>query len=97
MTAMVPFNPAYGSGQAVTANGTAAEKTNLNAGDQQVCVTNTGSDFAYVRALPTGNASTADYPVPPGAQAIITKGAGTRISYYCATSTTLHIMTGNGW
>lgn len=88
-----PFNPAYGSGQAVTS--AASATVTINKTDRQVCITNTGGAFAYVS---TGaSASAADYPIPPGAQAVITKGGETTLSHFCASSTTLHIMTGNGW
>lgn len=95
---MRPFNPAYGSGQVVTAAAAAAAVTNLNKGDQQVVVTNIGANIGYVRVADAGDASTADYPVPSGAQVSLTKGADqTRLSHISASGTSLHIITGNGW
>lgn len=95
---MRPFNPAYGSGQVVTAAAAAAAVTNLNKGDQQVVVTNIGSNIGYVRVADTGDATTADYAVPAGAQVPLTKAPGqTRLSYISALGTSLHIITGNGW
>lgn len=100
MTAKVPFMPAYGSGQSVTAGASATASINQN--DPQVCVTNTGGAIAYVRVGPASGltATAADYPVLPGAQAIFTKGVTENdktLAHFCATSTTLHVMTGNGW
>ncbi len=93
-----PFNPAYGSGQVVTPAAAAAAVTNLNSDDSQVVVTNLGSNVCYVRVAAAGNASTADYPLPSGAQVALTKGVGqTRLSHISASGTTLHIMTGNGF
>lgn len=93
-----PFNPAYGSGQVVTSGAAALAVTNLNKGDQNVVVTNLGSNVCYVRVMDAGDASTADYPVLPGTQLSLTKGAEqTRLSHISATGTSLHIMTGNGW
>lgn len=95
---MRPFNPAYGSGQVVAPAAAAAAVTNLNTEDMNVVLTNLGANVCYVRVAATGNATTADYPVPSGAQVCLTKGVGqTRLSYISASGTSLHIMTGNGW
>jgi hypothetical protein len=95
--AKIPFNPAYGSGQSVTAG--ADSSVAVNQEDAQVCVTNTGGALAYVR-VGSAAATAADYPILPGCQAIISKGVTSNdktLHHFCATSTTLHIMTGNGW
>jgi hypothetical protein len=89
-----PFNPSYGTGQTVTAGASASAA--ISGSDRQVCITNTGAAVAYVRCV-AGNASAADYPIMPGAQVVITKGDQAAIQHFCASSTTLHIMTGNGW
>lgn len=94
MSAQNPFNPAYGSGQTVTSGASAA--VSINKGDQQVCITNTGGATAYVNAV-GATASAADYPIPAGAQVVISKGDQGTLAHFCASSTTLHIMTGNGW
>lgn len=93
-----PFNPSYGTGQVVSSTSPAADAAALSAQDQQVCVTNLGSNVAYVRVTgDTAAATTADCPVPPGAQIVLTKGAVTRLSHISAAGTSLHIITGNGW
>lgn len=93
-----PFNPAYGSGQIVTPGAGALAVTNLNKGDQSVVLTNLGANVCYVRIAESGDATTADYPIPSGAQVNLTKAPGqTRLSYISASGTSLHIITGNGW
>lgn len=93
-----PFNPAYGSGQVVSPADAAAAVTNLAKGTQNVVLTNLGGSVCYVRVADAGDASTADYPIPAGAQVCVTKAPDqTRLSYISAAGTSLHIMTGNGW
>jgi hypothetical protein len=97
MSAFLPFNPSYGTGQTVAA-GAAADAGALRKGDKQVCVTNLGANVAYVRVSSAGGATAADYPVSAGAQSILTKADDdVRMSTYSPGGTTLHIMTGNGW
>ena len=100
MTSRVPFMPSFTQGQTVTPAAAAAAVT-IRAEDDQVCLTNLGANVCYVRltdSSSTANASTADYPVPPGAQVVITKGETiSRLSHISAAGTTLHIITGNGW
>ena len=97
MSTLAPFQPTPGSGQTVTAG--AAQNVTVNADDRQVVVTNLDSaEVAYVRVAATGNATAADYPVLPGQQVCLTKGAGlARRSVYSAGTPDLHICTGNGW
>lgn len=98
MSATLPFNPSYGSGQVVNAAAVAADAVALRKGEKQVCVTNLGANIAYVRVAAAGDASTADYPVAPGAQVVLTKADDdVRLSHISAGGTSLHIMTGNGW
>jgi hypothetical protein len=93
-----PFQQTPGSGVSATA-GAAAAITTLNKEDQQVVVTNFDStDVAYVRIAATGDATAADFPIPPAKQVCLTKGYGaTRISYYSAGTPDIHICTGNGY
>jgi predicted dinucleotide-utilizing enzyme len=95
-----PFCPAYGTNQAVTATDPAAS-AEISAQNKQVRVVNTGAAVAYVRTYPssmTVAATATDVPVPPSMAVTITKDeAHDRISYFCATSTTLQIMTGEGF
>jgi hypothetical protein len=93
-----PFNPAYGSGQVVAPAAAAAAVANLNKGDQSVVVTNIGANICYVRIADAGDATTADYALPSGAQVCLTKAPEQqRLSYISAAGTSLHIITGNGW
>ena len=96
MSAQQPSNPAYTSGQVVSPAAGAASIT--LAGNKQVCLTNLGANVCYVR-IGTGTiaATTADYPVPVGAQTVITKAeTDTVLSHISAAGTTLHVMTGEG-
>lgn len=90
-----PFKPSYGSGQTVTAG--ASAQVDISAVDEQVCITNTGSAVAHVRIGTNPTATAADYPIQAGAQVVISKGSEVKLASFCATSTTLHIMTGKGW
>lgn len=98
MSALQPFNPAYTSGQVVTP-AAAAASISINPVSKQVCLTNLGAAVCYVRVSDVAiSATTADFPVPAGQQAIITKSEGQGIlSHISATGTTLHVMTGEGW
>lgn len=91
------FSPAFGSGQVVTPAAAAASVT-IEKAAQSVCLTNLGANVCYVRTAATSaTATTADYPVPAGAQCVITKPDGHAVlSYISAAGTTLHIMTGEG-
>lgn len=95
---IAPFNPAYTSGQVVTPAAGAAS-INVNAVSKQVCLTNLGANVCYVRCSDVAiSATTADYPVPPGMQVLITKQDGHNIlSHISAAGTTLHVMTGEGF
>lgn len=97
MSAVQAFNPAYTTGQVVTPAAAAASIT-INGVAKQVCLTNLGANVCYVRISSVAvSATTADYPVPPGMQALITKGDGqTILSYISAAGTTLHVITGEG-
>ena len=98
MSVLAPFNPSYTLGQTVTA-GAASASVPMLSDPKQIAVTNTGSNIAYVR---TGNgalsASVADFPIMPGARAVLTKGQGAdTFSYISALGTTLHVIPGEGW
>ena len=101
MTVMATFNPAWGSG--TTASVTASSGNSLRGlGSKSLCLTNLGTDVAYVRTgVGSGTtATTADYPVLPGSQVSITKGMDDNyVAYICAAteSTSLHIMAGEGF
>lgn len=99
MTMKAPLSPRYGSGVVVNP-AAASANTAINSVSRQVCLTNLGANICYVRVSndATDAATTADYPVPAGAQVIVTKNDGQdRIAYISASGTSLHIMTGEGW
>ena len=98
MSTFIPFNPAYTSGQTKTSAALAASFS-IADGTDQVCITNTGSNIAYVR-IGSGSfsATTADYPVPSGAQVVLTKAQDdTVVSHISASGTTLHFICGIGF
>jgi hypothetical protein len=99
MTIKAPVQPGYGTGQVLTPAAGAATAT-LTPGSKQLILTNLGANVAYVRVGTTGlaAASTADYPIPAGAQVVITKAMGDdKLSHISATGTTLHVMSGEGF
>lgn len=100
MTARQPIAPAYGTGQSV-APAAASAVAALTPGSNQLVLTNLGAAVCYVRI---GNAADApvatanDYPVPAGAQVVITKDQRQNaLAHICAAGTTLHIMNGEGF
>lgn len=99
MTVLASFNPRYGSG-VIVAPGIASAASTLPAGEKSVCLTNLDTVTCYVRVGPAGVvATTADYPVPPSGQVVITKFQDhNAIAYITAAGTaSLHIMTGEGF
>ena len=93
------FQPHYGAGQVLTATDPADEVSiTLADCDNAVCLTNQGSAFMYVLNADLGDASAADYCLPPGAQTLLRKNATgyVRFSYFCATTCAFHIIPGNG-
>lgn len=98
MTIRAPVQPAYGTGQVVTPAAGAAS-ISLNSQAKQIILTNLGANVCYVRVgSGTVTATTADYPVPSGAQLVISKGDGDNVlSHISAAGTTLHVMTGEGF
>jgi hypothetical protein len=99
MTINARVQPAYGTGQVLTPAAGAAT-ANLTAGSKQLILTNLGANVAHVRVGQTGlaAATTADFPVLPGAQAIISKAmSDDKLSHISASGTTLHVMNGEGF
>lgn len=94
-----PFAPLYGSGAVVTPAASSANVSGLSSALEQLLLTNLGAEVCYVRTGSTSQtATTADYPVAPGQQAVITKPAGhTHLAHISAAGTTLHYMFGTGW
>lgn len=91
------FAPAYGTGQVLTPNATSATATISGVSDN-IVITNLGANVAYVRlANDVVAASTADYPIPAGAQVNLGKIRGvTNLRHISASGTTLHIIEGEG-
>jgi hypothetical protein len=98
MTALAPINPAYAQGQTVAAGAVSAQAT-VNTESKQLCITNLGSNVAYIR-VGSGvfAATTADMPILAGSQVSITKGDGdNKIAYISADGTSLHVIPGEGF
>lgn len=91
------FQPSYGSGAVVTPAAGSANVT-IPAG-KSLCLTNLGTNVCYIRVGQTSQtATTADYPVPPGMQVIVTKDdRDVNMAHISAAGTTLHYMVGEGF
>jgi hypothetical protein len=98
MTIKAPVQPGYGTGQVLSPAAAAATAT-LKTGSKQLILTNLGANVCYVRVgQSVANASTADYPVPAGAQVVITKAQDdNQLSHISAVGTTLHVINGEGF
>lgn len=100
MTARQPVQPAYGSGQTVT-TGAASASVTLPRGTKQVILTNTGTNVGYVRITAgASNATTADYPIPAGAQVVVSRSDDDVVLSYiqaAAGTTTIHVICGEGF
>jgi len=102
MAVMQSFAPGYGSGVVVTAGAASAAAALLGATSTALCLTNTGTDVAYVRTgLGTAGltATTADYPVLGGQQVVITVNSDHTAFAYIAPSgaPVLQVMRGEGF
>lgn len=95
-----PFFPHYGTNQVLTA-GAASAAFSIDKQDKQVRVANTGANKAYFRtydsAAGTPAASAADYCVPAGAVATVSKQCHNTIAVISASGTTLEVITGEGF
>jgi hypothetical protein len=94
------FNPAYGSGQTLSVTD-ASQQVTFGRRSRAVTLSNLGLNVAYVRIGLDGTvtATAADYPVLPGTQVSISKGADSSVlAAVCAAAqtTTLHIIAGEG-
>jgi hypothetical protein len=98
MTIKAPVQPAYNTGQTLSPAAGAATAT-LTTGSKQLILTNLGTNPCYVRVgTGTITATTNDYPVPAGAQVVITKAMlDDKLSHISAAGTTLHVMNGEGF
>jgi hypothetical protein len=94
-----PFSPGYGHGTVLSPAASSANAA-IDAASQTLCLTNLGANVCYVRVTDdaTATASTADYPIPGGAQVTVTKPREfNRIAHISASGTTLHVMPGEGF
>lgn len=100
MTIKQPFAPHYGSNQSLAA-GSPATAVSISHQAKQMRVVNTGANIGFFRTYDsTGGApaaTAADYPVPPGAGAIVSKIGHNAISVFSPAGTTLQVMTGEGF
>lgn len=103
-----PFFPRNGSTQTAAVTGEGAF-TGLASSDQQVLVSNVGTQVLFVKVNPSGDTSAAsatDCPVLPNSYLIISKDGNhtfgsalgqTRLSYFAAApGSTIYVTTGNG-
>lgn len=97
-----PFFPKYNSNQVVSAAAASAEIT-IDGDNRQVRIVNTGANIAYVQTYSsrdnaTHAATVADFPIPGGMAATISKDTShDRLAHISAAGTTLQIMTGDGF
>lgn len=106
MSILAPFNAKLGSTAAVTASAIAADAA-VDPDSKQFMVTNIGSQLIFVRPAFAGTsnaATTADIPVLPNSQSILTKqGSGqqghSRVSVIApgGTGSTVYVTSGEGW
>jgi hypothetical protein len=99
MTVKAPVQPVYGSGQTLTPAAASATVA-IPRGNKQEIVTNLGLNVGYFRIgkAGLGSATIADYPVPPGAQVVVTRSEDDdQMSHMSPLGTTFHIMNGEGF
>ena len=94
-----PFFPHYGSNQ-ILAAGVASGSSSISHQAKQLRVVNTGANIGYFRTYNSADgpqaATTADYPVPAGMGAIVSKQGHNAIAIISAAGTTLQVMAGEG-
>lgn len=100
MSAKQPACPSFGNGITVSVTNASTAFT-LLAKSQQVICTNLSANVIYIRITPAGgNATTADQPIQPNGQIIITKFydqlAGAAIASVAGPSS-LHLMPAEGY
>jgi hypothetical protein len=94
-----PVSPSYTRGQTVNPAAASANVA-LSSSSKQLILTNLGANVCYVRLSDDAAAvaTTADYPVPSGAQLVISKDERhTRLAHISAAGTTLHFIPGEGF
>jgi hypothetical protein len=100
MAVQAAFNPSYGTGVTV-APGVASASSNVGFGSKALVITNLSPTVvSYVRvAEGETTATTADYPVLPNSQIVLSKAwADATVAYIApAGGGSLHIMGGEGY
>ena len=100
MAVQAAFNPAYGTGITV-APGVASSSSAVGFGNKALVITNLSATVvSYVRvAAGATTATTADYPVLPNAQIVLSKdGDHDTVAYIApAGGGSIHIMGGEGY
>jgi uncharacterized cupin superfamily protein len=100
MAVQAAFNPAYGSGVTVSP-GVASASSTVGGGSKALVITNLSSTVvAYVRVGEgSATATTADYPVLPSTQIVLSKAQDQNVVAYIAPAGggSLHIMAGEGY
>lgn len=97
MTMRAPFNPQAGA-NLVVSPGAASGSSSINPKSKSVRLVNTGANICYVRVgVSPQTASTADTPVLPNSDLVISKADGhDTIAYISAAGTSLNIQSGEG-
>jgi len=100
MTIQAPFGPHYGSGVTVAPSGTSASSAR-GLGSKSLVITNLSTTVvSYVRTgQGAATATTADYPILPNTQIVLSKPQDhDTVAYVTGGSTgSLHIMAGEGY
>ena len=98
MTTRAPIQPAYGTGLTMTPAAASAAVA-IPKGNKQQILTNLGANVCYVRIGAAGVVATAaDYPVPAGAQVVVTRSDDdSQLAHISPLGTTLHVMNGEGF
>jgi hypothetical protein len=97
MTIRAPFFAARGANQVVSP-GVASAEVSVDPKAKSVRLVNSGANICHVRiGIGTQTATTADMPVRPTSEIIVSKGEGEgNVAYISASGTTLHIQPGEG-
>jgi hypothetical protein len=100
MSVQAAFNPAYGTGITVAPTGTSASST-IGVGSKSLVITNLSTTvLSYIR-VGTGSttATTADYPVLPNTQIVVSKAQDQNTVAYIAPAGggSIHILAGEGY
>jgi hypothetical protein len=100
MAVQAAFNPSYGTGITVSPGVTSSSST-VGFGSKALVITNLSSAVvSYVRvSVGSSTATTADYPVLPNSQIVLSKAGDSDTVAYIAPSGggSLHIMGGEGY